>query len=113
MITAILFDSIVVKDMLNANGHSIYEVYKEVMKLSEEKKQEVMKSKDFLKNIQPKALLLAGSREQMNDYAQFKSLDSKLFLITLLSRVNSQVILDELPTLENEVKLWIEKRQND
>lgn len=110
--TDILFDSIVVKDMLNANSHSIYEVYKEVMKLSEDKKQEVMKSEQFLKSIQPKALLLAGSKQQMTNYAKFKSIDTKAFLITILSRANSNVVLDQLPTLENEVKSWIEKKKN-
>lgn len=109
--TDILFDSIVVMDMLNSNSHSIYEIYKEVTKLSEDKKQEVMKSEEFLKNIQPRALLLAGTREQMNQYAKFKSSDAKAFLITILSRANSEVVLDQLPTLKNEVESWIEKNK--
>lgn len=108
--TEILFDSIVIKDMLNANSHSIYEVYKEVLKLSEDKRQEVMRSDDFLKSIQPKALLLEGSGEEINKYAKYKSLDSKSFLITMLSRSGSTVIMDELPTLQNEVESWIEKK---
>ncbi len=109
--TEILFDRITIKDMLNANSHSIYEVYQEVMKLSEDKKQEVMKSEEFLKNIQPKSLLLAGTKEQMTKYAKFKSSDPKAFLITILSRAENEVILDQLPTLENEVRSWIEKKE--
>ncbi|UQZ35405.1 flagellar biosynthesis protein FlgA [Paenibacillus sp. PK3_47] len=105
--TEILFDSIIVKDMLNANSHSIYEVYKEVQKLEENKKQEVMKSKDFLKNIQPRALLLEGTTEQINNFARFKGLDGNSFLITILSRKDSNVIVDQLPTLEKEVESWI------
>lgn len=106
--TEVLFDSIEVKDMLNSNSHSIYEVYKEVQKLSDAKKQEVMKSKDFLSSIQPRALLLEGTREQINNYAKYKGFDGKSFLITILSRKNSDVILDQLPTLESEVESWIE-----
>lgn len=105
--TEILFDSIIVKDMLNANSHSIYEVYKEVQKLEENKKQEVMKSKDFLKNIQPRALLLEGTTEQINNFAKYKGLDGNSFLITILSRKDSNVIADQLPTLEKEVESWI------
>lgn len=105
--TEILFNSIIVKDMLNANSHSIYEVYKEVQKLDENKKQEVMKSKDFLKNIQPRALLLEGTTEQINNFARFKGLDGNSFLITILSRKDSNVIADQLPTLEKEVESWI------
>lgn len=105
--TEVLFDSIVVKDMLNASSHSIYEVYKEVQKLNEQKKQDVMKSKDFLRNIQPKALLLEGTSEQINNYAKYKGLNGNSFLITILSRKDSDVIIDQLPTLENEVESWI------
>ncbi|NGM82816.1 flagellar biosynthesis protein FlgA [Paenibacillus sp. 7124] len=105
--TEVLFDSIVVKDMLNANSHSIYEVYKEVQKLDENKKQEVMKSKEFLKNIQPRALLLEGTTEQINKFAKYKGLDGNSFLITILSRKDSDVIVDQLPTLEKEVESWI------
>lgn len=107
--TEVLFDSIIVKDMLNSNSHSIYEVYKEVQKLSEDKKQEVMKSREFLQNIQPRALLLEGTSQQVNNYAKYKGLDGKSFLITILSRKNSDVIIDQLPTLEKEVESWIKK----
>ncbi len=109
-VTEVLFDSIIVMDMLNSNSHSIYEVYKEVMKLSEDKKQEVMKSDQFLKSIQPRSLLLAGSREQISNYAKFKSADTKAFLITILSRAERDVVLDQLPTLEKEVESWLDKK---
>ena len=107
--TEAIFDSIIVMDMLNANSHSIYEVYKEVMKLSAEKREEVMKSEEFMNSIKPRALLLAGSKEQINSYAKYKSADANSFLITILSRANREVVIDELPTIENEVQSWIEK----
>lgn len=107
--TEVLFESIIVKDMLNSSSHSIYEVYKEVQKLNQQKKQDVMKSKDFLMNIQPKALLLEGTSEQINNYAKYKGLNGNSFLITILSRKDSDVIIDQLPTLENEVESWIGK----
>lgn len=110
--TDILFDSIVVKDMLNANSHSIYEVYKEVLKLSEDKRQEVMKSESFLKSIQPRALLLEGSKEQINTYARYTNLENSSILITILSRQNSEIIVDQLPTLQKEVESWLEKQNS-
>ncbi|GJM70483.1 hypothetical protein HMSSN036_26990 [Paenibacillus macerans] len=108
--TEVLFDQITVKDMLNANSHSIYEVYKEVLKLSEDKRQEVMKSEDFMKSIQPRALLLEGSKEQIDNFAKYNGYDRKKYLITILSRKNSDVILDQLPTLQNEVESWIKEK---
>jgi hypothetical protein len=111
--TEILFEDIEIKDMLNANSHSIYEVYKEVMKLSEDKRRETMRSESFLKSVVPRSLLLAGTKEQMNHYAKFKSADGKAFLITILSRANSQIVLDQLPGLENEVTTWIEEKKGN
>lgn len=110
--TEVLFDSIVIKDMLNSKSHSIYEVYKEVQRLNEDKKQEVMKSEEFLANIQPRALLLEGTGEQINNYSKYKGLSGESILITILSRENSTIILDQLPTLEKEVESWIEKEEN-
>lgn len=110
MKTEVLFDSIEVRDMLNSSSHSIYEVYKEVLKLSEEKRQEVMKSNDFLKSIQPRSLLLEGTREQIDKFAKYNGYDGKKYLITILSRKNSQVILDQLPTLQREVESWIKTK---
>lgn len=105
--TEVLFDNIIVKDMLNAKSHSIYEIYKEVMKLGEDTRQEVMKSPEFMQSIVPRALLLAGTREQANNYAKYKSMDPQAFLITILSRANNDdIVLDELPTLEGEIESW-------
>jgi hypothetical protein len=106
-ITETLFDSISVVDMLNANSHSIYEVYKEVARLSEDKKQEVMKSSEFLRNIQPKSLVLAASKEQVDNYAKYSNIASQNLLITILSRNGSEVILDQLPTVQKEVESWL------
>ncbi|MDQ2085691.1 flagellar biosynthesis protein FlgA [Herbivorax sp. ANBcel31] len=92
--TDILFESIVIKDMLNANSQSVYEVYQEVLKLDEDSRQDVMKSEDFLNNIQPRALLLEGTKEQMNEFAKYNAYSDKAFLITMLSRADSDVILD-------------------
>lgn len=106
-----LFESIVVKDLLNSKGHSIYEVYKEVTKLSEAKKQEVMKSDDFLDNILPRSLVLEGSTGQIDKYAKFKSKKEISFTITILSRKGNKNIMDQLPTVAKEIESWISEKE--
>ena len=107
--TDILFDSIVVKDMLNSNGRSVYEVYKEVMRLDEKQRISVMQSKEFQANIKPSALILAGKPEDMDRYATFRATTgNSSFLITILSRVGNTIGFDDLPTLETEVRSWID-----
>lgn len=109
--TQVIFDSIVVEDLLNANSHSIYEVYKEVLKLPEDQRSKVMKSQEFIKSIQPKALVLSGTKEQINEYAKYTNIESKKLIITILSRKNSDAVIDQLPTLAKEVESWIEDKE--
>ncbi|MCL2633131.1 MAG: flagellar biosynthesis protein FlgA [Oscillospiraceae bacterium] len=107
--TDILFDSIVVKDMLNSNGNSVYELYKEVMRLDDKQRESVMQSKEFLASIKPAALVLAGTAEDMERYAAFNAaIGSGNFLITILSRTSGDDGFDNLPTIETEVRSWID-----
>ena len=109
-VTEILFDSIVVADMLNSKGHSIYEVYREVLRYPESERQKLLKSKDFMNNIVPKSLALAATPEDVNRYMQYKS-NSKGILITLLPRDRNSTILDQLPTLEKEIEVWLDNQK--
>ncbi len=110
--TEIVFDSIEVMDMLNSESHSIYEVYKEILRLDEKSREEVMKSKDFIESILPKALVLAGTKDQINQYAKFSNMSDGDLLITILSRETSNPIIDQVPTLQKEVESWIEKKED-
>jgi len=104
----ILFDSIVVRDMINSNARSIYEIYSEVMRLGEKERREVMKSSGFMSSIKPKSLLLEASADQIDAYALYKkTAGAGNFLITILSRSGGRVILDQLPMLESEVSSWL------
>ncbi len=109
--TEIIFDSIEIKDMLNENSHSIYEIYKEVLRLDEGRRAEVMKSNDFIKSILPRALVLAGSKEEINQYAKYSNVKDGELLITILSRETSNPIIDQLPRLQSEVESWIDSNQ--
>lgn len=108
--TEVLFESLKVRDLLNSKGHSIYEVYKEVMKLPHEEKQEVLKSKDFLLNILPRSLVLEGTREQINKYSLYSNKKDSTFTITLLGREEKSTIFDQIPTVEKEIESWITEK---
>ena len=108
-----VFKSVVVTDMLNSSGHSVYEVYIEVMRLDEKQRQEVMKSNDFISSIKPKSLILACSPEDIDRYFSYKtSVNSGSFLITLLSRTDNRIDIDFFAPLETEVRSWIDKRSS-
>lgn len=105
----VLFNSISVIDMLNKEGHSIYEVYKEVMRLPEDQRQKVLKSEEFMDNIKPKSLVVAANSEQISNYIKMENMSGKKFYVTILSRHEYSTILD-WPTLEKEIEVWQEKQ---
>lgn len=112
MKTEVLFDKILVKDMLNSKGHSIYEVYKEVIKLSEEKRQAAMTSKDFIQSVLAKSLVFEATPEQVNKYAQ-SNISSSTFTFTILSRKGNENLIEQLPTVEKEVETWINSNKKE
>ncbi len=108
-----LFDSIEVMDMLNSSSHSIYEVYREVLRLPENQRQVVLKSPDFIKSIVPKSLVLAATSEQVNNFIQYKNASgNKSILVTILARAENSIILDQLPTLQKEIETWLERQKS-
>jgi len=109
--TEILFDSIIVMDMLNSSSHSIYEVYKEVLRLPENQRQQVLKSQQFIKSIVPKSLVLSADSSQIESYIKYKTASGgKSLLVTILARKENSIILDQLPTLQKEIEMWLEKQ---
>jgi|LSQX01.2.fsa_nt_gb hypothetical protein len=109
--TEIIFDRILVKDMLNSKGHSIYEVYQEVLKLSEEKRQAAMTSKEFMQSVLAKSLVLEASDEQVNKYATYNG-DNCTFTFTILSRDGNDNLIEQLPTVQKEVETWINGKKD-
>ncbi len=110
--TEVLFDRILVKDMLNSKGHSIYEVYKEVLKLSEEERQAAMTSKDFMQSVLAKSLVFEATPEQVVKYAQANS-DSSKFTFTILTRAGNENLIEQLPTIEKEVETWVNSNRKE
>lgn len=107
--TDTVFDSITVTDMLNSDGNSIYNIYLEVMRLSEKERQEILKSASFLSSVKPKALQLALAPEDVERYNSFKiSAGNGSFLITVLGRGGNDIDFDAFTILETEVRSWLD-----
>lgn len=112
IITEILFDKIRVIDLLNARGHSIYEVYQEVMKLPEEKRQEVLRSEKFLNSILPKSFILEATKEQADQYAKYNNKKNLKLTFTILSRKDNKVLMEGLPVIQEEVGSWSKEKES-
>lgn len=102
--TEILFDRILVKDMLNSKGQSIYEYQEEIKGLGEAEKQKAMESKEFIQSVMAKSLVFEATPEQVDRYTKFNL--SGDFTFTILSRRDNKNLIEQLPTVEKEVEEW-------
>lgn len=102
----VIFESIKVKDLLNSNGHSIYEVYKELLKLDAVKRQELLQNRSFIESILAKSLIVEATSDQVNKYAKYSGMKESSLFITLLSRKDNKNIMDEIPNFTKEVQSW-------
>lgn len=70
-ISPFMLEGLVVKDMLNGDGESIYDKYREVAMQDETTKEQLQKSQDFRKYITPKSLMLAVTKQQAFEYGKY------------------------------------------
>lgn len=108
-VTEILFDRILIKDMLNSRGQSISEIYKEVSRLGKEERQKVMESEEFMRDLQAKSLVFEATPEQVDRYT--KSNFHGTFTFTILSRSDNKNLIEQLPTVDKEVSEWISNNE--
>ena len=93
-LSKILFDTAVVKDMLNSDGVSIYEKYREIWSKTEEEKQKELRDEKFLDDVMPVSLMITADREQVSEYSKFKYAEDISYVITLLKRNKNDNIFD-------------------
>jgi hypothetical protein len=110
-VTEVLFDDIKVVDLLNARGHSIYEVYQEVLKLPEQKKQETLKSQNFLNNILPRSFVLEATSDQAERFARYGNKKNLNYTFSILSRQGNSDIVDGIVFMKEEVESWTEGKK--
>jgi hypothetical protein len=110
--TEILFEDIKVVDLLNARGHSIYEVYQEVLQLPDNKKQDVLRSQNFLNSILPRSFVLEATPHQVHQYAQASIQKNLKLTFTILSRKGNMEVVDGIGMIKEEVDSWTEERES-
>lgn len=92
----VLLDNVVVKDMLNKEGESIYDKYRELALLDEASKEKLQKSEDFREFITPISLMVEVPKPQYINYAKFNFESKVKPTIGILQRVqldNEQLVI--------------------
>lgn len=101
-VSDMLFNEVVVIDMLNGSGESIFDAFYDLMSKSQVEQEQIVMSEDFRKKITPASFLFSLTAEEIEKYTLIKA-KNPTYTITILPRTDS-VILEYLADIVDKVK---------
>lgn len=97
----LLFNNATILDMLNSSGESIFDKYYRFIALPKAEQTEALASEDFKAAVQPGQILLCVTSEEADMYMNIQN-KGATYMMTLLPRTGSNVILNALSGLTTE-----------
>lgn len=95
-----LFSNVAILDMLNSSGESIFDIYYDLTNMSTAQQQQMIKTDDFKSKTAPSQILLCVTEEEADMYMRIKNKNPE-YMLTLLPREGSNLILDALAALDD------------
>lgn len=87
MASVTVFEKLVIIDMLNSSGNSIYDYYTDLLNMSLAEREATLKSEDFISNVSPKSLVLSvKNNTEFETYSKIKNLPGVTFEYGLYPR---------------------------
>lgn len=96
---AMMFNNVVVLDILNNNGESIFDIYYRLLALPKAAQQETVASDEFQTQVEPKEILLNVTPEEADRYMSLSNKSPK-YMMTLLPRTSGNLITEALNELQ-------------
>ncbi len=94
-----LFNNVVILDILNGQGESIFDIYAQVLAHPRGVQREIVNSREFKERVSPTHILLNVTPEEADMYMSIQR-KSPTYMMTLLPRTGSNLITEAL----NELK---------
>lgn len=95
----LIFSGVAILDMLNGSGESIFDKYYNFIQLPLTQQQEKINDATFKAETAPSEILLCVTSEEADMYMDLKT-KSPTYMVTLLPREDSNLILDALSELQ-------------
>lgn len=95
-----LFSEVVILDMLNASGNSIFDIYYDYMAATKAQQAAMLQDENFLTSVQPASILLEVTAEEAERYITMQAAGAK-YHMTLLPRTSSSTIYDGLNEIQS------------
>lgn len=108
--TETLFEKIVVTDLLNSAGNSIYDYYMDLLNLPLSERELLLRDESFLSNVSPVAMTLkVDSGKEFARYSELCSMGGLTFTFGLYPREEGDIIIEQF----QDITRMISKSQVD
>jgi hypothetical protein len=97
--TVMLFNSVVLLDILNSSGDSIFDIYYKLLALPKTKQAEIVATPEFQSEVAPVNILLNVTPEEADRYMDIKNKGAQ-YMMTLLPRTSGNLITEALNELQ-------------
>lgn len=94
-----LFNNVVVLDILNSSGESIFDIYYRLLALPKNRQVEVVATSQFQEQVSPAEILLNVTPEEADRYNEIRNKGAQ-YLMTLLPRTSGNLITEALNELQ-------------
>jgi hypothetical protein len=95
----LIFNESRVLDILNSSGESIFDIYYELIALPKRDQLARVETEEFKNSVTPQTFLLAVTAEEVDNYLRINGKGAS-YLLTMLPRTGSNVILESLNELQ-------------
>ncbi|MNL91414.1 hypothetical protein D3C81_11490 [compost metagenome] len=102
-----LFNDVVVLDILNSKGESIFDLYYDLLTLNKTAQLNKLGSAEFQDQVKPAQILLNVTPEEADDYMRIQS-KGPSYMMTLLPRTSGNLITEAL----NELQTGLARQQS-
>lgn len=107
-VNEMLFSEVVVLDMLNSSGASIFDIYYSFIAKSKAQQTALLRSSDFLASVQPTTILLEVTAEEADRFMELQTKNPQ-YLMTLLPRTGGNSIIDSLAEIQSALLQQVSK----
>lgn len=104
--TVTVFEELEIIDMLNSSGNSVYDYYIDLLNMSLEERETMLRDDDFVANVSPKSLVLSVDKaDEFNKYCQIRNTPGLTYVFGLYPRkdIEDSDIIGQFENLTREI----------
>ena len=99
-----LFEDIMITDLLNSKGNSIYDYYTDVLNLPLAEREALLRDENFLNNVAPVSMILEIDKdEEFRTYSELKNLTGVKYTFGLHPRQEGDIVIDQFKDLTRQI----------